>query len=617
MTAVGRRLRRTRLRRIVVGELAAARWRVLLAVFALVSYTVTMLLTPWPLKLVFDQVLLDKPLPSSMSFLNDVLAHGDTVALAVIAAAMILIALLRGFFSYAQIYISSRLGYDIMHALRRELFGHVQRLSLSFHSRSRAGELLTRITSDTSALRDAFAGWALLSVGDVMTLTGMFVVMAALNWHLALLPLASFPLLYLSLRILYRRTKSSARLQRKGEGRIASRISEVLTSVALVQAYGREGYEQERLESESRQNMEENVRTARLEAASTRTTEVLTAVVTAAVVLFGAMQVQAGTLTPGELLVFTGYLSSMYKPIRNLAKTSTRLSKASVSMERMNELLELEPDVRDTPGAVPAPALRGAIAFDGVSFRYGDGAPVLDGVSFQVQPGARVALVGPSGAGKSTIASLLLRFYDPADGSVTVDGLDLRDLRLDSLRSQIAVVPQESVLFGTSIRENIAYGRPDASDEEIERAARAAHAHEFIERFPEGYDTEVGERGSTLSGGQRRRIAIARALVRDAPILILDEPMTGLDAASEALVHDALERLMAGRTCLTITHDARAASDADVVLLLEHGRVVERANGRAPGARKAVEAFSSASRPATARRRGGLLGALTDGLHAR
>jgi ATP-binding cassette, subfamily B, bacterial len=569
-----RHRRPTRLRTVIVHELGAARRGLLLAAAATVSYTAMQLLIPWPLKLVFDQVLLDKPLPASLSSLQVILDRGDVFALAVIAVSMVVLAFLRGACSYAQLFITSRIGYEVMRAVQRALFGHLQRLSLAFHSRARGGELLTRITSDTTNLRDTVANYAVPSIGDALTLVGMFVVMALLDPMLALIPLASFPVLYLVLRSLYRRTRASARRQRKGEGNVAARISEVLTAVSLVQAYGRERYEEQRFADQTARTMRESVRTGRLEAANSRSVEAISAVATAAVVLFGALRVRSGVLTPGELLVFTGYLSAMYRPVRNLSKASTKVSRAAVSAERISALLELEPDIRDAPDAVPAHPLRGEVVFEDVCFGYG-AQDVLDAVAFRIAPGERVALVGPSGAGKSTIAALLLRFYDPAAGCVRIDGVDVRRYELESLRRQIAIVPQDSVLFGASIYENIAYGSPNATPEQVFAAARAANAHDFITALEDGYETVVGERGGTLSGGQRRRIAIARALVRDAPILILDEPMTGLDVDSEASVREALDRLMAGRTSVTITHDLQSVTDADQVLLLDGGRVLE------------------------------------------
>jgi ATP-binding cassette, subfamily B, bacterial len=318
------------------------------------------------------------------------------------------------------------------------------------------------------------------------------------------------------------------------------------------------------------------MRNARIEAAATRTVVVIGALGTAAVVLFGALQVLAGRMTPGDLLIFTSYTQSMYKPVRNLARLSNKYSKASVSAERIGEILDVEPEITDAPDAIEAFNLKGEVVFDGVSFDYGDGKDVLEDVSFAVRPGQRAALLGASGAGKSTLVSLILRLYESQKGAIYIDGVDIKDYKRKSLRRQIAIVLQDSVLFGTSIRENIAYGRLDATMEEIVAAARAANAHDFIVELEDGYETVIGERGATLSGGQRQRIAIARAIIRDARILILDEPMTGLDIESEAKIQEALDRLMAGKTCFLITHDLRAVTETDLVFFLEEGKIVQR-----------------------------------------
>jgi ABC-type multidrug transport system fused ATPase/permease subunit len=281
-------------------------------------------------------------------------------------------------------------------------------------------------------------------------------------------------------------------------------------------------------------------------------------------------------MTPGNVIIFASYASNFYSPIRNLTKLSAKFSKASVSAQRISEIFDVEPELEDKPDAVKASDLQGEIVFDGVSFHYGDGKDVLKDISFTIAPGEHVAIVGPSGSGKTTLAGLILRFYDPHRGFITIDGLDTKDYQRESLRNEIGIVLQDSILFGTTIKENIAYGKLEATMEEIVAAAKAANAHDFIMELEEGYDTTIGERGDTLSGGQRQRIAIARTFIRNVPILILDEPMTGLDVESEATVQDALRRLMAGKTCLLITHDLRAVIDADFILIMEEGRIVER-----------------------------------------
>ena len=320
-----------------------------------------------------------------------------------------------------------------------------------------------------------------------------------------------------------------------------------------MQAFGRERHEQERFEAESSEYLEENIRNARIEAMATRSVVVISALGTAAVVLVGSLQVLAGRMTPGDLLLFTSYVQSMYRPVRNLARLSNKYSKAIVGAERISGILEVEPEKRDEPDAIEASELKGEVVFENVSFDYGDDDGVLKDVSLAVRPEQRVALVGASGAGKSTLASLILRLYQPQEGSIRMDGVNIRDYKLKSLRRQIGIVLQDSVLFGATIRENVAYGRLDATDEEIEAAARVANAHDFIVRLEDGYDTVLGERGDTLSGGQRQRIAIARAVIRDARVLILDEPMTGLDVESEARIQEALDRLKVGRTSFLIT----------------------------------------------------------------
>jgi ATP-binding cassette subfamily B protein/subfamily B ATP-binding cassette protein MsbA len=392
--------------------------------------------------------------------------------------------------------------------------------------------------------------------------------------------LATLPFLCYGLFHLYHKTKATVKRQKKQEGQVASRMSEVLSAMPLVQAFAREKYEEEQFDAATVETLRESIRIARLEAAATRSSEIVTALGTAVAVLFGALQVLQQKMLPGELVLVVAYLNNLYKPLRGLAKLSTDFSKAMASADRISEVLDLEPEIQDRPDAIEVERLEGEILFENVSFDYGDGRDVLKQVSFAVSPGQRLALVGVSGAGKSTMVSLILRLYEPQEGAIFVDGTNIQAFRRESLRRQIGIVPQNSILFGATIRENIAYGKPEANLEEIVAAAQAANADEFIRDLENGYDTVIGERGATLSGGQRQRIAIARALIRNAPILILDEPMAGLDVESETKVREALDRLMAGRTCLMITHDLQSIADANLALLLEGGRIVERGTHR-------------------------------------
>jgi ATP-binding cassette subfamily B protein len=534
------------------------------------------LLKPWPLKIIFDNILLDKPLPHYLSFLEGMFESGKALSIVIISSVIILISLLKSFSGYSQLFLSSRIGYKLAHRMRRELFTHLQRLSISFHKRAETGDLLTKVTSDTNSLRDVFTDFGLTFVSELLSLVGMFTIMLILNWKLSLIVVATFPLLVFLSFYRYRTIRDSAKRQRKAEGRIASRVGEVLSSILVVQAFAREGYEGERFEAQSAKTLNESIRTARMEAAAARGIDIISAIGTWAVILFGSLQALNGELTPGNVFIFASYMNSLYGPIRNLAKLSAKFSKAVVSSQRIAEILDIEPEVQDHPDAIEAANLKGEIVFDKVSFAYGDSKEVLKEVSFRVSPGQRVALLGPSGSGKSTIGALISRFYDPQHGSVSIDGLNVKNYQRESLRREIGIILQDSILFGASIKENIAYGKLAATDGEIVAAAKKANAHEFIIEFENGYDTIIGERGCTLSGGQRQRIAIARTLIRDVPILILDEPTTALDVESEMAVREALRRLMQDKTCLLITHDLHAALEADLVLILEDGRIVEQ-----------------------------------------
>jgi ATP-binding cassette subfamily B protein len=563
---------RSRFRQFFVTHLAQVKGSLFVAAVCTVGVIVTDLAKPWPLKLIIDNGLLHKPLPHSLRFMQSLISDSTVPFIVATAASIVVISLLSAVCSYFQTFITSSVGYRTVYALRRELFAHLQSLSLSFHAKARSGDLLTKIAGDTNTLKDLFADSLLKFTSQLLSVLGMLAIMFTVSWQIGAIALATMPLLAYSLFHVYRKTKISVKTQKKQEGQVASRMGEVLSAVPLVQAFARETHEMRTFDKATAETVKESIRVARMAAAASRSSEIITAVGTAAAVLVGGLLVLRGEMLPGALVLVVSYLNSLYKPMKSLASLSTDLSKAMASAERISEVLDIQPEITDRPGAVEATALQGTIAFDKVSFDYGDGRAVLREISFTVPAGERLALVGASGAGKSTIASLILRLYEPQSGTIRIDGVDIRDYKIKSLRRKIGLVLQQGVLFGATVRENIAYGRPDASDSEIEAAARAANADEFIWELEHGYDTVIAERGASLSGGQRQRLAIARCLVRNAPILILDEPMTGLDVESEEKVREALDRLMRGKTCISISHDLASIEDADLVLLLEEGR---------------------------------------------
>jgi subfamily B ATP-binding cassette protein MsbA len=409
----------------------------------------------------------------------------------------------------------------------------------------------------------------------VLTLVGMICVMLYLNWKFTLIALSVAPVLFLVVYSFTRRIKKASSAVRSQEGEVVSVLQEVLSSIRVVQAFTRESYEQRRFEQESMESVEVALRARSLKAQLTPMVQIITALGTCLVVWYGTRLVLGGQLTSGALLVFFLYLGKMYKPMRELSKMTDAVSKASVGFDRVREVLETEAEGRNLRGARRAPPFKGQIEFENVCLGYEEDCLILKGLSLKIEPGQVAALVGPTGAGKTTIISLIPRFYDPSQGSVKIDGFDVRSFKIKSLRRQISFVLQESLLFRATIAENIAYGKPEATREEIIQAAQMANAHEFIEKMAQGYETMVGERGVTLSGGQRQRIAIARAIIRNAPILILDEPSSGLDAASEELVFDALNRLMEGKTSIVIAHRLATIMRADVIFVIKEGRVME------------------------------------------
>ena len=543
------------------------------SLFALYAEIALRLLEPWPLKVVLDRVVApSRGHVPRLPLLNTI----DAPTLLVLAAsAVFAFAVLRALAAYYNSVGFALVGNRVLTEVRHELYTHLQRLSLSFHTRAQSGDLIVRVVGDVGFLQDVLVTAFLPLLASLLTLIGMAAVMLWVNAPLALLALATGPLFWVSTTRFARRIRETARRQRRQEGAMAATAAESIGAIKVIHALSLESTFAQAFTGASRKNLATGVVATRLAASLERTVDVLIALATALVLWFGARLALKGTMTAGDLIVFLAYLKNAFRPLKDFAKYTGRMAKASAAGERVLDLLERTPDVRDRPGAVPAPVLRGAVRFEHVSFAYEPGRPALDEVNCEVAPGQHVALVGPSGAGKSTFASLILRLYDPTAGRVLIDGRDVREYTLASLRSQISVVLQDTLLFATTIRDNIAYGAPGSSPEAIEAAARLANAHGFIEALPQGYDTVVGERGVTLSNGQRQRIAVARAAIRHAAVLILDEPTTGLDGENERAVIEALEQLSRGRTTFLITHDVRLAARADLILYLDGGRLCE------------------------------------------
>ncbi|MGH8899324.1 MAG: ABC transporter ATP-binding protein [Egibacteraceae bacterium] len=538
------------------------------AVLGVVATSLLGLLTPWPLKFLIDDVL-------KVGALGERPDIRAPVVLAIVVA-LIAIAFVQGLFSFLKEFFLSVTCQRAAFGLRRTLFSHLQRLSLTFHDEKRTGDLITRVTSDVSRIEELISDSLLVSgVTSLLQSVGMAVVMLAVDRPMGLVAcVVAPPIIAIGAR--YRtRLRAEARAVREKEGLIASLTQEAMSSIRLVKAFRREEFECKRFEAHTKEILEANIRMDRLKAGFSWTMAVVRATSLAALVLVGAYRVAAGALSAGTLVVFIQYMNSLQSPLLNLSQLSLKFAKVRYRAERIIEVLQERPTVQERPDAPAAPWFEGRIDIEHVWFGYSPDRLVLRDVTIKADPGEIVAIVGRTGSGKSTLASLILRLYDPIEGSVRIDGHDIRAYQLDSVANQISVVLQEPLLFQASIRENIAYGKPEATLKEIEDAARIAYCDEFIDKLPEGLDTVVGERGTTLSGGQRQRITIARAVIRNAPILILDEPTTGLDGESEAIVLRALERLMAGRTTLIIAHSLSTVSRANYIYVLANGQVIE------------------------------------------
>jgi len=509
--------------------------------------------------------------------IDDVLVPRDFGPFVWIALAYLGLTLLSGLAGFLDEYIATWTGERFLLDMRTSFFRHLQSLSLDFFERRRLGDVISRLTGDISAIES----FVLSGVTDALSYALRIVFFAGalffIQWDLALVALVVAPLFWLSARHFSRLIKVASREKRRRSGSISSVAEESFSNAALVQAYNRQGTEVDRFHRENLGSYAATMASTRLKALYSPLIDLIELCGAMLVIGLGTWELSRGAMTLGELLVFLTFLTQLYSPVRGLGRLANTIYAASAAAERIIEFLDLEPAVADRPGARPLGRARGEIELAGVGFRYPETPEdALTDVSLRVEPGQVLALVGPSGAGKSTVAKLVLRFYDPGSGAVRLDGADIREIRLESLRENVALLLQETLVFDGTIRENIEYGRPGASEGEVLAAARAADADSFISALPDGYDTPIGQKGRRLSGGQRQRLAIARAMIRDAPVLILDEPTAGIDAESSRRIMEPLRRLMGGRTTIVISHNLMTTRDADQIAVIDAGRIIER-----------------------------------------
>ncbi len=547
------------------------------------------LLTPVPFKLIVDSVLGSHELPGIVQrILPEGTERTSITAAGIVASLMIAIALLKQLFDMGFAVLRTWTAEKLVLGFRSVLFRHSQRLSLAYHDTKGTGEITYRIQYDAPAIQWIMVDALIPLATSVFTLASMMVVLTRIDWQLALIALLVAPALWLTSIFFTRRLKVHWREAKHHETSAYSVVSEVMGAVRVVKAFAAEDREQERFEVRARRGLREQLRVAVLNSRFALSIGLIMATGTACVLFLGTRHVQSGLITLGDLVLVMSYLPMLYTPLETLTRSTGSLQGSFVSAERAFELLDEEPEVKESANPRRIARTRGAVTFDTVNFSYRPDRPAITDVSFEIPPGAHVGIAGHTGAGKSTIISLLLRLYDPAAGRILLDGVDLRDLALKDLRNQFAIVLQDPVLFSATIGENIAYARPDAKQADIEAAARAANAHEFISRLERGYDTEVGERGLQLSGGERQRISLARAFLKDAPILILDEPTSSVDVKTESQIIEGLERLMKGRTSFMIAHRLSTLELCDVRLEINGGKLTSFISKRTDVAASAV-----------------------------
>jgi|ERR1700722_14758008 ABC-type multidrug transport system fused ATPase/permease subunit len=543
--------------------------------------TLMALAAPWPLKVILDNVVGSHHLPKFLDSLlrssfGESMGQGKLEIAAFAALALVLIAVIGSIASYIDNYYTESVGQWVAHDLRMRTYDHLQRLSLAYYDTHQTGATLSTITNDIQTIQNFASSSTLGIVVDLITILEMLGLMFWLNWDFALIAVGITPFLLFFMSRFKKAVKSATRNVRLRQADIVSVVQEGIESERVVKAFGRQDLEEQKLEGVSRATVDAALKARQVKALLGPLVNIAVAACTGFVLWRGAALILKGAMTAGALTVFLAYLTKFFKPVQDLAKMTNTIAQTTVGVERVQAILETDTTIPERLDAKPPDAIRGEVVFDNVGFSYLKDEPILEGVSFSIKPGQFVGIVGPTGGGKSTVVSLIARFYDPTSGAIKLDGVDIRDYTLRGLRDQIGYVLQDTVLFRGTIRDNIAYGRPNATQEQIEEAAKLANADEFIAAMPHGYDTLVGERGLTLSGGQRQRIGIARAIIRNSPILILDEPTAALDTESERVVIEALERLMKGRTVITIAHRLSTIRDADKIVVLKGHVVAEQ-----------------------------------------
>ncbi|MBV8672781.1 MAG: ABC transporter ATP-binding protein [Acidobacteriaceae bacterium] len=563
--------------KFVAGLIRPYRGRLAIILLAMLLETLMSLAAPWPLKIILDNVVGNHRLePWFRPFFGTIADHGSRLHFAGLAAlAFVLISITGAIASYIDNYYTESVGQYVAHDLRMRMYHHLQRLSLGYYNTHQTGTILSTITSDIQTIQGFASSSTLDILIDLLTIICMLGLMFWLNWDFTLIAVAVTPFLLLFVSRFKKAVKKATHEVRKEQSEIVAVVQQGLESIQVVKAFGQEKTEEQMLQDVSQATVSAALKARSVKALLSPVVTITVAACTAVVLWRGAALILAGSMTVGELTVYLAYLTKFFKPVKDLATTTNAIAQAAVGAERVRAILDTDAVIPEKEDGLEPETLAGDIEFEHAAFGYDSAVPILTDVNFRIKPGQFVGVVGPTGSGKSTVVSLIPRFYDLKGGTIRIDGQNIADYKLKPLRDQIGYVLQETILFHGTIAENIAFGRPNATREEIIEAAKLANAHEFISRMPNGYDTMVGERGSTLSGGQRQRIGIARVMVRNSPILILDEPTAALDSESEKLVIDALERLMKGRTVITIAHRLSTIRDADQIIVISNGIVAE------------------------------------------